>query len=126
MERRVDCGVAARVRCCRPMRKYAEMRPRNGRIEVSQQRDTIATGPSHRRYTMALEALTLEELAGEDPRMLRYARNARRIADSDVALLIQGPTGSGKEAFAQAIHLASRRAGRPFIAVNCAAIPETL
>ncbi|HXS27720.1 MAG TPA: sigma 54-interacting transcriptional regulator [Steroidobacteraceae bacterium] len=75
---------------------------------------------------MALEALTLEELAGEDPRMLRYARNARRIADSDVALLIQGPTGSGKEAFAQAIHLASRRAGRPFIAVNCAAIPETL
>jgi len=75
---------------------------------------------------MTVEALTLEELAGEDPRMLRYARNGRRIADSNVALLIQGPTGSGKEAFAQAIHLASRRAVRPFIAVNCAAIPETL
>jgi transcriptional regulator with PAS, ATPase and Fis domain len=75
---------------------------------------------------MALEALTLDELAGDDPRMLRYARNGRRIADSNVALLIQGPTGSGKEAFAQAIHLASRRAARPFIAVNCAAIPETL
>src|SRR5690242_18503039 len=75
---------------------------------------------------MTLEALTLEELAGEDPRMLRYARNGRRIADSDVALLIQGPTGSGKEAFAHAMHLASRRAARPFIAVNCAAIPETL
>jgi sigma-54 dependent transcriptional regulator, acetoin dehydrogenase operon transcriptional activator AcoR len=75
---------------------------------------------------MTLEALTLEELAGEDPRMLRYARNGRRIADSNVALLIQGPTGSGKEAFAHAIHLASRRACRPFVAVNCAAIPETL
>src|SRR5579875_1548689 len=75
---------------------------------------------------MALEALTLEELAGEDPRMMRYARNGRRIADSNVALLIQGPTGSGKEAFAQAIHLASRRASRPFVAVNCAAIPESL
>src|SRR5579875_3186515 len=75
---------------------------------------------------MALEALTLEELAGEDPRMMRYARNGRRIADSNVALLIQGPTGSGKEAFAQAIHLASRRASRPFVAVNCEAIPESL
>ncbi len=75
---------------------------------------------------MTLEALTLEELAGEDTRMLRYARNGRRIADSNVALLIQGPTGTGKEAFAQAIHLASRRADRPFVAVNCAAIPETL
>ena len=70
--------------------------------------------------------LTLEELAGQDPQMLRNIRCAHRIADSNVSVLIQGPTGSGKEAFAHAIHVASRRAGRPFIAVNCAAIPETL
>jgi sigma-54 dependent transcriptional regulator, acetoin dehydrogenase operon transcriptional activator AcoR len=70
--------------------------------------------------------LTLEELAGEDPQMLRNIRCAHRIADTNVSVLIQGPTGSGKEAFAHAIHVASRRAGRPFIAVNCAAIPETL
>jgi transcriptional regulator of acetoin/glycerol metabolism len=70
--------------------------------------------------------LTLEELAGEDPQMLRNVRCAHRIADTNVSVLIQGPTGSGKEAFAHAVHLASRRAGRPFIAVNCAAIPETL
>ncbi|MDE2449335.1 MAG: sigma-54 factor interaction domain-containing protein, partial [Gammaproteobacteria bacterium] len=70
--------------------------------------------------------LTLEELAGEDAQMLRNIRCAHRIADTNVSVLIQGPTGSGKEAFAHAIHLASRRAGRPFIAVNCAAIPETL
>ena len=70
--------------------------------------------------------LTLEELAGEDPQMLRNVRCAHRIADSNVSVLVQGPTGSGKEAFAHAVHLASRRAGRPFIAVNCAAIPETL
>jgi len=70
--------------------------------------------------------LTLEELAGEDPQMQRNIRCAHRIADTNVSVLIQGPTGSGKEAFAHAMHLASRRAARPFIAVNCAAIPETL
>jgi sigma-54 dependent transcriptional regulator, acetoin dehydrogenase operon transcriptional activator AcoR len=72
------------------------------------------------------ETLTLEDLAGEDPQMLRNVRSASRIVDSDVSVLIQGPTGSGKEAFAHAMHLASSRASRPFIAVNCAAIPETL
>jgi transcriptional regulator of acetoin/glycerol metabolism len=74
----------------------------------------------------AHEPLTLEDLAGEDPQMLRNARSAYRIADSNVSVLIQGPTGSGKEAFAHAMHLASTRASRPFVAVNCAAIPETL
>jgi transcriptional regulator of acetoin/glycerol metabolism len=74
----------------------------------------------------AREGLTLEDLAGEDPQMLRNVRSAYRIADSNVSVLIQGPTGSGKEAFAHAMHLASGRANRPFVAVNCAAIPETL
>jgi transcriptional regulator of acetoin/glycerol metabolism len=72
------------------------------------------------------DTLTLEDLAGEDPQMQRNARSAYRIADSNVSVLIQGPTGSGKEAFAHAMHLASSRANRPFVAVNCAAIPETL
>jgi transcriptional regulator of acetoin/glycerol metabolism len=70
--------------------------------------------------------LTLEDLAGEDPQMLRNVRSAHRIADSGVSVLIQGPTGSGKEAFAHAMHLVSQRAAAPFVAVNCAAIPETL
>jgi transcriptional regulator of acetoin/glycerol metabolism len=74
----------------------------------------------------AHDPLTLEDLAGEDPHMLRNARSAYRIADSNVSVLIEGPTGSGKEAFAHAMHLASARANRPFVAVNCAAIPETL
>ena len=77
-------------------------------------------------YRVAQHALTLEDLAGEDPQMLRNVRSAYRIADSGVSVLIQGPTGSGKEAFAHAMHLVSRRAERPFVAVNCAAIPETL
>jgi transcriptional regulator of acetoin/glycerol metabolism len=53
---------------------------------------------------LATHAATLEELAGEDPQMLRNVRSARRIVDSGVAVLLQGPTGSGKEAFALAMH----------------------
>ncbi len=71
-------------------------------------------------------ALSLEDLAGEDPQMLRNVRSARRIVDSGVSVLIQGATGSGKEAFAHAMHAVSSRSTQPFVAVNCAAIPETL
>jgi transcriptional regulator of acetoin/glycerol metabolism len=71
-------------------------------------------------------ALTLEDLAGDDPQMLRNVRSARRIVDTGVSVLIQGATGSGKEAFAHAMHAVSSRASHPFVAVNCAAIPETL
>jgi transcriptional regulator of acetoin/glycerol metabolism len=70
--------------------------------------------------------LTLEEMAGDDPQMIRNMRNARRIAESTVSVLIQGATGTGKEAFAKALHAASQRARKPFVAVNCAAIPESL
>jgi transcriptional regulator of acetoin/glycerol metabolism len=88
---------------------------------LSQERDVVLAA-----CRGSQQALTLEDLAGEDPQMLRNVRSAYRIADSGVSVLIQGPTGSGKEAFAHAMHLVSRRAERPFVAVNCAAIPETL
>ena len=71
-------------------------------------------------------SLTLEELAGEDPQMLRNIRSARRIASLRVPVMIQGPTGAGKEVFARALHAASDRAALPFVALNCAAIPESL
>src|SRR5690606_10983304 len=70
--------------------------------------------------------LELEELAGDDPQMLRNVRSARRVASSQVPVMIQGPTGAGKEAFARALHAASGRADKPFVALNCAAIPESL
>jgi transcriptional regulator of acetoin/glycerol metabolism len=71
-------------------------------------------------------ALSLADLAGDDPQMQRNVRNARRVADSNVSVVIFGPTGSGKEVFAKALHQASSREKFPFVAVNCAAIPETL
>ncbi|HUA89427.1 MAG TPA: sigma 54-interacting transcriptional regulator, partial [Steroidobacteraceae bacterium] len=71
-------------------------------------------------------ALTLEQLAGADPQMQRNVRAAHRVADSDMTVLVCGPTGCGKEMLARAIHAAGARSTRPFVAVNCAAIPEAL
>ncbi|CAI8843345.1 sigma-54-dependent Fis family transcriptional regulator [Pseudomonas sp. IT-P176] len=53
-------------------------------------------------------------------------RKALRVFERDVPLLINGETGSGKEAFAKAVHQASQRADKAFVALNCAAIPESL
>jgi sigma-54 dependent transcriptional regulator, acetoin dehydrogenase operon transcriptional activator AcoR len=86
-----------------------------------------ARGIVHVRKEAVLgQQLTLEELAGDDPQMIRNLRNARRVADCPVPVLIHGATGTGKEMFAKALHAASRRAARPLIPVNCAAIPESL
>ncbi|PAU53516.1 sigma-54-dependent Fis family transcriptional regulator [Pseudomonas indica] len=61
-----------------------------------------------------------------DERLRNDFRRALRVFERDVPLLLHGETGSGKEAFAKAVHQASSRAGKPFVALNCAAIPESL
>ncbi|WP_248795495.1 sigma-54-dependent Fis family transcriptional regulator [Pseudomonas sp. MWU13-2105] len=61
-----------------------------------------------------------------DPRLEESLRLAIRVKDRNLPILIQGETGCGKEVFARQLHQASRRRERPFIAVNCAAIPENL
>ncbi len=60
------------------------------------------------------------------PAMLPVFRTMAQVAPSAATVLIQGQSGTGKELVAQAIHLQSPRAARPFVAINCAAIPETL
>ncbi|MBX3603625.1 MAG: sigma-54-dependent Fis family transcriptional regulator [Piscinibacter sp.] len=68
----------------------------------------------------------LAALSGGDPALDRQIRRAARLVDTPVSVLITGETGTGKEYLAKALHQASRRAAKPFVAVNCAAIPETL
>jgi two-component system response regulator FlrC len=66
------------------------------------------------------------ELVYRDPVMATVVRRADRAAQSDASVLISGASGTGKEVLARYIHHSSPRAARPFVAVNCAAIPETL
>ncbi|MCL6598493.1 MAG: sigma 54-interacting transcriptional regulator [Alicyclobacillus macrosporangiidus] len=69
---------------------------------------------------------TMDDILGESPRILEAKALAQKMARTDGTVLLLGESGVGKEMFAQAIHNASRRAGRPFVAVNFSALPETL
>jgi two-component system NtrC family response regulator len=76
-----------------------------------------------------IEAAPSEALSGlitNDPAMLRVCRSVERVATADVTVLVLGESGTGKDVIARAIHKLSARANRPFVAINCAAIPETL
>ncbi len=81
---------------------------------------------SARAAAPAGEACTLASLATGDAGIGRALDRARRILGKDIPLLIQGESGVGKELFAQAFHNSGPRADKPFVALNCAAVPETL
>jgi DNA-binding NtrC family response regulator len=68
----------------------------------------------------------LPAIVGESPRIVEVSNAIQRVAPTDSTVLLQGESGTGKELFARAIHQLSPRRDRPFVAINCAAIPETL
>jgi DNA-binding NtrC family response regulator len=71
-------------------------------------------------------ALTLPEMVGASKAMYELAQLIRLVAPRSTTVLIEGETGTGKEVVAKAIHRLSERAGKPFVVLNCAAIPEAL
>jgi DNA-binding NtrC family response regulator len=85
---------------------------------------------------MATENLLLKEelavrrgapqLVGEDPSLRKVYASMQRAAATDTTVLLEGESGTGKELFARSLHALSPRADSPFVAINCAAIPETL
>jgi two-component system nitrogen regulation response regulator GlnG len=81
---------------------------------------------AYREAASERSAATTGPIIGRSPEMIEIFKLIGRIAKSDAAVLIQGESGTGKELVARTIHENSRRAEKPFLAVNCAAIPETL
>jgi len=88
-----------------------------------------ATGGAHDRPLGGVETTLSErlpELIGNAPCMLEVSRRIRLVASRTTPVLIEGPTGSGKELVAEALHRLSPRSRKAFVAINCAAIPEAL
>jgi len=102
---------------CWPMRLV------DGRLLYGQLREPIRRTPL---ATPASSEINDVRVCLEDPRLQRGFARALRVLERDVPVFLQGETGTGKEAFAAALHRASTRASQPFVAINCAAIPETL
>lgn len=79
------------------------------------------------KYSHTMTAkYTFDDISGSSDTIRKTKEKAQRYARADSNVLILGETGTGKELFAQSIHNASRRSSEPFIAINCAAVPENL
>jgi len=88
-------------------------------------------GTSKAESNRANTPLDLDALAGSDSRMIKHVELCRRMLRNDqpfnsIPLLLQGETGTGKDTFAKAVHLSSRRNGKVIVELNCATIPESL
>ncbi|HSW63221.1 MAG TPA: sigma-54 dependent transcriptional regulator [Dissulfurispiraceae bacterium] len=88
--------------------------------ESGSRRENIVLKKEFSRY------LRMPELIGESPQWQSVVESARKVASLKTTALILGESGTGKELIARAIHFFGQRAGQPFVAVNCAAIPKDL
>jgi DNA-binding NtrC family response regulator len=90
----------------------------------------IAQRRMHTEYILLKEELAerrgAPRIIGEDAQLRQVSQQLHRAAATDTTVLIEGESGTGKELFARALHALSPRADGPFVAINCAAIPETL
>jgi DNA-binding NtrC family response regulator len=90
----------------------------------------IAQRRMHTEYILLKEELAARRgaprIIGEDAQLRQVSQQLHRAAATDTTVLIEGESGTGKELFARALHALSPRADGPFVAINCAAIPETL
>jgi DNA-binding NtrC family response regulator len=93
-------------------------------IAASPAGNAIHLAEAQRREKQPTERIS--ELIGSSAIMLEVSRRIRLVASRVTPVLIEGPTGSGKELVAEALHRLSQRSRKPFVAINCAAIPEAL
>ena len=91
-------------------------------------KEYVPLPPEPELIAAVLEAVTEEAktLLYSDPKMKDVIRLADQVAESNASILVTGESGTGKEVLATYVHSKSRRSDRPFISLNCAAIPENL
>ncbi len=94
-------------RCAEPMRRLAEL-------------------PLRPEPVVRIPNLHYRGVVGRNPKMIENLRIVAQVASASVPVLVKGESGTGKELIARALHDSSVRSGKPFVAVNCAAVPETL
>ncbi len=122
------CGSLAAL--CRSPAVATPMEAAHGPSTQNQSDSSVAgTRPDRDAPAPGIEpgsSSRLPELIGDAPCMLEVSRRVRLVAPRMTPVLIEGPTGSGKELVAEALHRLSPRSRKPFVAINCAAIPEAL
>lgn len=106
------------------LRLFASLRsPQSVLIKENQH---IPFKTPRKKATYSCQTFTLDRLAGSDALLQKAVQRIKRVVNKPIPILLTGETGTGKEVFAKAIHDASYRADKPFVAVNCASIPESL
>lgn len=116
-------GVTADGEPVRGERLFTEREIERGVVLLLANRVTLLL---HRLRSVTEPSLPRYGLVGESEPILEIRRQIRQVADLEVPVLLRGETGTGKELLAQAIHQASARRNRPYLAVNMGAIPPSL
>ena len=98
----------------------------NRQVVDLQEKLLLLDGEKKRKRSTLTARYRFSDIIHTGPLMRDVIRRCRQVAGSDSSVMIYGETGTGKELLAQSIHNESRRANGPFLAINCAALPETL
>ncbi|HEY1913191.1 MAG TPA: sigma 54-interacting transcriptional regulator [Vicinamibacterales bacterium] len=97
-----------------------------GAVELLRSELADTNAPVQRRIVDEGDPSDFEDIIGESPALRRAMNRVKEVAPTDASVVLVGETGTGKELFARALHERSPRRDRPFVRVNCAALPSTL